>query len=190
MGWYGPQGGNCSCCDDCGTIGNCQCCDNGVVRDKDDITVTFGGTLGPAQPFGSTCPSAGTIPSGILADYVVSCGETYEEYFYGFICTNFGSDYYYEVKIEISYPSNADETEANSIVARILSRPVSVVTGVAPNSSNVSRFANSFGLSEKSVFVDITAGTCGTLGIPGSSTPPNQGSGYIDTANVTIAVST
>lgn len=180
--------------------GYCECDNGGTTEAKPDLTFTIGGSLGTAYSllhyprFGvtHTCP-AGTKPTGITGDYVLSCGEIYTEYFHGFLCnTGTGADerdYYYTIRMIIIYRPNADDTKANALQVQLLSGAHSV----APSASTEDRIDIALGGQGQSYFVwdnTVTAGTCSTTGTASFSGGVSGFNNHVDVSSgLTVSVS-
>lgn len=190
----GSLANSADCC--CDVVGECECYNGTSVVSKPDVTFTLG-ALGAAQPLNTNlafpfalCP-AGSVPSGFAGDYVLSCGEIYQELFYGFICTDSGLDYYYVISLTITYQPNADDTQLNGLGVDILSRVCRTTTGVTPAGANCRVLPTALG--GPSLFDwdnTIVAGTCDTFGTPSSSGANGSlAYNYVDVTGVTVSVS-
>lgn len=207
MNWFGPSNGSCTCCGDCpcGYVEICQCCEDYQVKDRPDVTFTLGGSIGSAQDFifrFPTCPAA-TPPSGVLGDYVHSCGDSNFALLSGYLVYYFYStkmctstwlgetvDVYHEITVLTRYPENFPDSSIPALLScSVFSTPIYVPTGVIPDgtANNVNNFfigeSPSFSIYE----AEIAACTCRPLvNETVSSFPGFPNDGQIDVSGVTI----
>ena len=89
MGWFGPQSGDCSCCE---TPGPCQCTDGiggSIIARKSLQAVVSGSVTTGASGFCVGGAGPGCVdPTGT---YPVACGDTLETWIHGASCNHDGS---------------------------------------------------------------------------------------------------